>query len=219
VSKHATTSWPRLLLCSSSVLDGQIGTLQRLLPRARGTRRLGHLVTAAVAEAHHEHLDGEERTLRDHGYQVERLDVADRAGAELAVRLRSVDILYVQGGNTFHLMHHLRQSGADRLIRARVAAGTVYVGVSAGSIAAGADVSIVGWSPAWDRNEVGLTDMTGLGLVPFAISPHYVDRDGELIAAHLPLPYPILTLPDGTAWMVNGDGQHLIGRDGCSCRR
>jgi hypothetical protein len=37
-----------------------------------------------------------------------------------------------------------------------------------------------------------------------------VPEDAALIAARLPLPYPILALRDGQAWVVDGDDQHLI---------
>ena len=103
------------------------------------------------------------------------------------------------------------QEVTDRIIRELVAGhGTVYCGVSAGSIVAGPEIGIAAWSPDWDRNEVGLTDLTGLRLVPFLLSPHYVPEDAALIAARLPLPHPILALRDGQAWVVDGDIQHLI---------
>ena len=79
-----------------------------------------------------------------------------------------------------------------------------------GSIVAGPELGIAGWSPDWDRNKVDLTDLTGLHLVPFILSPHFVPEDAALIAARLPLPYPILALRDGQAWVVDGDDQHLI---------
>ena len=75
---------------------------------------------------------------------------------------------------------------------------------------AGPEIGIAGWSPDWDRNKVGLTDLTGLHLVPFILSPHFVPEDAALIAARLPLPYPILALRDGQAWVMDGDDQHLI---------
>jgi peptidase E len=86
----------------------------------------------------------------------------------------------------------------------------VYCGVSVGSIVAGPEIGIAGWSPDWGRNEVGLTDLAGLRLVPFIPSPHFVPEDAALIAARLPLPHPILALRDGQAWVVDGDDQHLI---------
>ena len=139
-------------------------------------------------------------------------DLAGWPGPDLAEHLASFDVLYIQGGNTFHLLDQMRQSGADTIIQELVAAhGAVYCGVSAGSIVAGPEIAVAGWSPDWDRNEVALTDLTGLHLVPFIISPHYVPEDAALIAARLPLPHPILALRDGQAWVVDGERQYLIG--------
>ena len=105
----------------------------------------------------------------------------------------------------------MRRSGADRIIPELVARhGTVYCGVSAGSIVTGPEIGIAAWSPDWDRNQVGLTDLTGLRLVPFLLSPHYAPEDAALLAARLPLPYPLLALRDGQAWVVDGDDQRLI---------
>ena len=51
---------------------------------------------------------------------------------------------------------------------------------------------------------------TGLRPAPFILSPHYVPEDAGLIAARLPLPYPILALRDRQARVVDGDDQRLI---------
>ena len=58
--------------------------------------------------------------------------------------------------------------------------------------------------------KVGLTDFTGLRPAPFILPPHYVPEDAALIAARLPLPYPILALRDGQSWFVDSDDQYLV---------
>jgi dipeptidase E len=49
--------------------------------------------------------------------------------------------------------------------------GKVYVGVSAGSIIITPNISIAEVEPA-DPNNVGLTNLTGLNIVDFEVSPH-----------------------------------------------
>lgn len=84
------------------------------------------------------------------------------------------DLLFVGGGNTFKLLQHVRGSGFAEAIRSFVARGGDYYGGSAGAILACADISI---AVGRDENAVGLTDVTGLGLVrEFAVLPHYDDR-------------------------------------------
>jgi peptidase E len=210
----------KLLLTSSSLVHGPrlIDALHTLLLPRAGPWRICHIVTASLAGrpaadrswATELWVADEERHLQAHGFLCQSLDIAGWSGLALAEHLADYDALYIQGGNTFHLLDQMRRSGADRIIRELVAHGTVYCGVSAGSIVAGPEIGIAGWSPDWDRNEVGLTDLTGLRLVPVIISPHYVPEDAALIAARLPLPYPILALRDGQAWVVDGDDQYLV---------
>jgi peptidase E len=209
----------KLLLSSCSIVQSPrlIDALKALLPP--GPRRICHIITAGLAGrpvtdrswAAEPWVTEEERRLQGHGFACESLDVAGWPGSDLAGHLAGFDVLYVQGGNTFYVLEQMRCSGADRIIRKLVTThGTVYCGVSAGSIVAGPEIGVAAWSPDWDRNEVGLTDLTGLHLVPFILSPHYVPEDAALIATRLPLPYPILALRDGQAWVVDGDDQHLI---------
>jgi dipeptidase E len=210
-----------LLLSSCSIAHsaGLIAALDALLlPRPRPWK-ICHIVTASLAGrpaadrswATEPWVADEEQQLQAHGFLCQSLDIAGWSEPALAEQLAAFDVLYIQGGNTFHLLDQMRRSGADRIIQELVTGhGTVYCGVSAGSIVAGPEIGIAAWSPDWDRNEVGLTDLTGLRLVPFILSPHYVPEDAALIAARLPLPYPVMALRDGQAWVVDGDDQHLI---------
>jgi dipeptidase E len=211
----------KLLLSSSNLVHsaGLIAALHALLLPRPGPWRICHIITASLAGrsatdrswATEPWVIDEERQLQAHGFLCQSLDITGWSGPALAEHLGFFDVLYIQGGNTFHLLDQMRRSGADKIIQELVARqGAVYCGVSAGSIVAGPEIGIAAWSPDWDRNEVGLTDLTGLRLVPFLLSPHYVSEDAALIAARLPLPYPILALRDGQAWVVDGDDQHLI---------
>ena len=211
----------KLLLSSGSLVHtaGLIPALHALLLPRAGPWRICHIITASLAGrpaadrswATEPWVADEERHLQAHGFLCQSLDIAGWSGPALGEHLAGYDALYIQGGNTFHLLDQMRRSGADRIIPDLVAGhGTVYCGVSAGSIVAGPEIGIAGWGPDWDRNEVGLTDLTGLRLVPFLLSPHYVPEDASLIAARLPLPHPIMALRDGQAWVVDGDDQYLV---------
>lgn len=77
---------------------------------------------------------------------------------------------FVGGGNTFRLLAELRRQGLIPAIRAAVAAGTPYMGSSAGSNVACATIMTT--------NDMPIVDPGGfdaLGLVPFQINPHYLD--------------------------------------------
>lgn len=215
----------KLLLSSSSpgysadLISALKALVSGLTPARPKPWKLCHIVTAGLAGR----PDGdrswmsepwvaeEERQLRMHGFACDNFDVAGWQGHSLGEHLAEFDVLYIQGGNTFYLLDQLRRSGADKIIRDLVTGDhTVYCGISAGSVVACPDIAVAGWGPEWDHNEVGLTDLAGLGLVPFILSPHYEQKDATLIAARLPLPHPILALEDGQAWIVDGGHQRLI---------
>ena len=87
------------------------------------------------------------------------------------------DIVFVLGGNTFDLLHHLQTREALDLAGSHVARGGVYFGSSAGAVLAGADIAIAGFA---DPNDAGVTDTTGLHLLGDAIvRPHYEARDRD----------------------------------------
>ena len=57
--------------------------------------------------------------------------------------LRQSDVIYLNGGNPFYLLHHLKRSGADTIIREFVENGGLLIGVSTSSIVLGPDIKIV----------------------------------------------------------------------------
>ena len=73
------------------------------------------------------------------------IDAAVDQPAEMEDALARSSCIFVLGGNTFFLMHHMRRSGLDALVRRRVDEGAVYVGMSAGSIIAGRSVATAFW--------------------------------------------------------------------------
>ena len=88
---------------------------------------------------------------------------------------RAVDeaeVIFVGGGNTFRLLKGLHDHDLLGLIRRRVAAGVPYIGSSAGSI-----VACPTLKTTKDMPVVQPSAFEALRLVPFQISPHYLDPD------------------------------------------
>lgn len=88
---------------------------------------------------------------------------------------RAVDeaeVIFVGGGNTFRLLRGLHDHDLLGPIRRRVAAGLPYIGSSAGSI-----VACPTLKTTKDMPVVQPPSFEALGLVPFQISPHYLDPD------------------------------------------
>jgi dipeptidase E len=114
-------------------------------------------------------------------YDVPRVEVWADLGEHTVDDLDADDVVFVLGGNTFDLLHHVQVSDASELARRHVQRGGAYYGGSAGAVLAGADIAIASFA---DPNDAGVTDTRGLRLLGDAIvRPHYSpdDRDGAWV--------------------------------------
>jgi len=154
------------------------------------------------------------------GVPVECIDcVREKDLEDARAALSTAGCIWVTGGNTFFLRHHLRASGLDDLVRQRVVSdGALYVGASAGSIVAGKSIRTALWKgwddPAAAGDEVdwsaaGMYD--ALGLVPDAsFFPHYdaAAWKGLVDSQKSGLDHECIVLTDdGESVYVAGDGE------------
>lgn len=86
-------------------------------------------------------------------------------------RLQDADILYVEGGNTAHLMYWMEKSGLQELLLEMLKT-KVYVGVSAGSMVVCNDLALNVHKYLYDENVEEPQKNDGIGLVDFSIIPH-----------------------------------------------
>ncbi len=122
------------------------------------------------------------------------------------LKLKDFDVIYVCGGNTFYLLKKVRDSGFDRIVKEAVKQGKLYFGVSAGSILVCPNIDIA--SP-FDPNNVNLKDLTGLNLIEEVLSPHYTEKEKEIIGKYRKK-YKIITLTDNQALVVIDNKQEII---------
>ena len=99
------------------------------------------------------------------------LESAHTAGNPQKAIDRAAAIL-IGGGNTFRLLKALQDLELLEPIRRKVKSGAPYIGSSAGSNVAGPTIKTTKDMPI-----VQPRSFDSLGLVPFQISPHYLDRD------------------------------------------
>lgn len=124
---------------------------------------------------------------------------------QLASQLHRFDGVYIGGGNTYLLLHLLRLSGLDRALTAYAQAGGSIFGGSAGAVVLGGDIRIS--ELVGDANEIGLTDTSGLGLVPDCdILPHYESGLDARIAAHVSdRRRAVIALSERAGMVIEGD--------------
>jgi dipeptidase E len=94
---------------------------------------------------------------------------------ETAVPQKAVeeaDAIFIGGGNTFRLLKALQDLDLIDAIRRKIRSGAPYTGSSAGSNVAGPTIKTTKDMPI-----VQPRSFDSLGLVPFQISPHYLDPD------------------------------------------
>lgn len=120
------------------------------------------------------------------------------------------DLLFVGGGNTFFLLHQLQTHGFIEPVRQWVDAGGNYYGGSAGAILATDSIEIADQA---DRNDVGLVNLDGLGLLPtIGLLPHYTADQQDLaqsISGHLGR--PVIGVPEAAGLVVENGAVETVG--------
>jgi len=159
----------RVLLISNSTLYGS-GYLDHAESEIRDF--LGHIGRVLFVPYALYDCDAYSSTARSRfkemGYDLSSIHEA--SDARQAVN--KAEAIFVGGGNTFRLLKSLYDFDLIDTIRRRVEGGMPYVGSSAGSNVAGPTIKTTKDMPI-----VEPPSFNALGLVPFQISPHYLDPD------------------------------------------
>ena len=166
-------------------------------------------VSAAARDLYRAEVHDPVATFAALGILARELDLRDYFGAPERLRraLGGIDLVWVMGGNCFILRRAMRQSGFDTVISELLEHDAiVYGGFSAGAVVA--TPSLRGIELMDDPNEVphGYPPeivWEGLGLVDYAIVPHFRSRHPESRAADAAANYlarrrlPFRALRDG----------------------
>ncbi len=180
----------------------------RLVGKPPSEIRVVLIPTAGYPYIKQEYIEAAFEHFASYGMALEVVDLKEEDERSLIAKLEPADVIYVNGGSTYWLLHWVRQTNFEAIVRRLLDRGKVYVGVSAGSIIAGPDIRELTRS----ENDFGLEDTTGMRLVEFGIWPHYTESSHEdLMTRSRPAAYPIVALPDHQAVLVNGDGVRIIG--------
>jgi dipeptidase E len=127
-----------------------------------------NLTPAGIQESYdlyEERVAGVFKTLGMEAYSIHRLNNPSDA-------VRDAPAIAVGGGNTFHLVKMMHETGIMPEIRASVRNGTPYMGWSAGSNVACPTMRTTNDMPISEPSS-----MDCMGLIPFQINPHYLDAN------------------------------------------
>lgn len=160
--------------------------------------RVLHVLTAAKREKIINYVHNDVATMKEMGWLVTDIDLDNKNEDELRELLKTIDVIYVQGGNTFYLIDAIRKSGFEKVVREFLARGGLYIGVSAGTLVAGRSIE---FAKGADPNELRLTDYSGMNLVDLIFDVHCESGSDE---------GGVVKLTDDQAVLVNNDKIKII---------
>ena len=135
------------------------------------------LIHTVREESDWEYMKYYDQELKGLGLKYDAINISDDKSFS---DLPDYGIYYVCGGNTFYILDRMRKTGLDKVLIEAVRKGKLYIGVSAGSIIAGPDIEAAGIAGA-DENDVELSDLSGLKLTEYIITPHYtIEEEKEV---------------------------------------
>lgn len=195
----------KLLLTSTGLCPQVAPFFLKLIKQSPKNFNIAFIPTAADPYDDKWFVKKDIESLSGLGFPVDIVDLKTEP-AVIRSQLENHQIIFVGGGNTFYLLHWIRQSGVDKYL-ARLLEDRYYIGASAGSILVGPDIELSGWNlSSRDENIVNLSDTTGLNLVPFAVSPHHTEKDKKLLSAESRhVKYQVIPITDTQAvYYCNG---------------
>lgn len=200
----------RLLLTSSGLENEKvkkffIQQFDRLDNKTAG------LVYAVMDEEEREFVELSRKELLELGVKVVDVDITKE---DLYQNYPIFDIYYICGGNTFFILDCMRRTGIQNVITDAVKEKNgFYLGVSAGSILAGPDISAANFGTVKDKNFLGMHSLGSFNLVPFLIFPHYLEEDKKEVVAFKKFHFkePVIAITDNQALYISDAENILIG--------
>jgi dipeptidase E len=131
--------------------------------------------------------------------------------------LAAFDLAYLAGGNPYHLLQRVRETGANAVIEEMVEAGRPIIGSSAGALLLGRSLNVL---PVFDTSvpNLGCKDTDALGLVPFTVLPQanrwkarFADYTARIATAAVLCRSAILEIADDEGLLIDGDTVTRIG--------
>lgn len=141
---------------------------------------------------------------------IELVQLEDYKNPTALDHLKGKDVIWFGGGFTGYLMYWARRCGLDKALPDLLKAGALYVGSSAGAMAASSYINTTAWFP--DEDELGAEVIPGFGLVDFDIYPHYKEDALPYIKSHY-TGKKMYLLKNGEEIIVEDDKVQVVGEE------
>lgn len=161
--------WVQRLILGSDRID----CLPTLLDRDPGDSPVVFVPTAGDLEEDRSYVQADLDRLTEFGFPVTQLSLATASPSDVVECLTAAHLVFVIGGNGFHLLQCANRSGFAQTVARLVRDGRImYVGLSVGGILTGPDMNPT-TNPDSRAAVPDLSSTEGLALVPFSALPHH----------------------------------------------
>lgn len=197
-----------LLLAGGGDADDSWPLDERLVKQIGGSATMGYIPVAMPPKKYPDCEEWITSVFDQHGLaNIEMWTSLTEVDAD---NVADVSAVYIGGGNTYRLLDKLRTTKTDLLLREFVSDGGLLYGGSAGAIICGETIET---TP--DENRVGLTDYTGLGLLPdIDVWCHYEDNDTEDVHEYATTSgQTVIALPERSGVSVTATRYKVVGHE------
>ena len=164
-----------LFLTSTGLSDQTIFDSFQKLVNSGDLHTAAIVTTASEDKSNNKYTQLAQEQLESLGFKTTFTDLEEQPDFDFS----NFDVIYVCGGNTFK---HANETNFKSSIVSLLERNGIYVGVSAGTLILSPTIDIANEIDP-DPNEIGLTDLTALNLVPFHIAVHFDESEEAEVAA------------------------------------
>ncbi|MGB3080620.1 MAG: Type 1 glutamine amidotransferase-like domain-containing protein, partial [Saprospiraceae bacterium] len=123
-------------------------------------------------------------------------------------------VIYVQGGDPYYLLKHIKLSGFDTVVKELIVSGKLYVGASAGSYVACPTLESTVWKKPHRARHDLRDDEPAMHLIPFLLLVHYEEQHKDIVKDGISYAkYPVRILTNNQAFIVR-DGEVVLAGSG-----
>ncbi len=202
----------KLFLSSAGIVPETQQDFLDLIGRDPKGLKVAFIPTAAYPELDKSYVKSAINQIETLGMKVIQVDLVGKNKETLLQKLNDVDIIWVNGGNTFFLLDQIRKSGFDQIIGQLIDDGKIYVGLSAGSYVACPTNEAAKWKHIDDTEVVKLKNLKALNLVDFLIIAHYEEKYKQAVLdGAKTTKYPVVALTDKQAIVVRDESSTIVG--------